>query len=172
MYDTLRPFIIHINHLETLAEVCSILRVEMLDEHVQHNGKLFEDNSSLLNINKLSNCIITSSRFIGGIRNHCQSIAARRSGTACLSSASISSNRHSQLQTVSRRFSISRKIGNDGGSLHTFNHPFKNIPKLFVLFPLQEHSNITSGTNAKTTIRFTCVGNIDRFDYITRGGQH
>lgn len=39
LYDTLRPFIIHINHLETLAEVCSILRVEMLDEHVQHNGK-------------------------------------------------------------------------------------------------------------------------------------
>lgn len=37
LYDTLRPFIIHINHLETLAEVCSILRVEMLDEHVQHN---------------------------------------------------------------------------------------------------------------------------------------
>lgn len=39
LYDTLRPFIIHINHLETLAEICSILRVEMLDEHVQHNRK-------------------------------------------------------------------------------------------------------------------------------------
>jgi len=38
LYDTIRPFIIHINHLETLAEICSILRVEMLDEHVQNNG--------------------------------------------------------------------------------------------------------------------------------------
>lgn len=41
LYDTLRPYIIHINHLETLAEICGILRIEMLDEHVQHHGKLF-----------------------------------------------------------------------------------------------------------------------------------
>lgn len=40
LYDTLRPFIIHIVHLETLAEICGILRIEMLDEHVQHHGKL------------------------------------------------------------------------------------------------------------------------------------
>lgn len=39
LYDQLRPCIIHINHLETLAEICTILRVEMLEEHVQHNGK-------------------------------------------------------------------------------------------------------------------------------------
>lgn len=37
LYDLLRPFIIHINHLETLAEVCCILRIEMLEEHVQNN---------------------------------------------------------------------------------------------------------------------------------------
>ncbi|XP_062521592.1 conserved oligomeric Golgi complex subunit 3-like isoform X2 [Corticium candelabrum] len=35
LYDVLRPHIIHIHHLETLAELCSILKVEMLEDHVQ-----------------------------------------------------------------------------------------------------------------------------------------
>lgn len=42
LYEQLRPCIIHINHLETLAEICSIMRVEMLEEHVQHNGEALE----------------------------------------------------------------------------------------------------------------------------------
>ncbi|XP_030837446.1 conserved oligomeric Golgi complex subunit 3 [Strongylocentrotus purpuratus] len=37
LYDVLRPLIIHINHLETLAELCSILKTEMLQDHVQAN---------------------------------------------------------------------------------------------------------------------------------------
>ena len=40
LYDVFRPLIIHINHLETLAELCSILKIEMLEEHVQNNRKI------------------------------------------------------------------------------------------------------------------------------------
>lgn len=40
--DHLLSCVININHLETLAEICSILRVEMLEEHVQHNRELFK----------------------------------------------------------------------------------------------------------------------------------
>lgn len=43
LYDVLRPLIIHIIHLETLSELCSILKNEMLEDHVQNNSmwKLF-----------------------------------------------------------------------------------------------------------------------------------
>ncbi|XP_076804078.1 conserved oligomeric Golgi complex subunit 3-like [Clavelina lepadiformis] len=37
LYDLLRPLIIHVYHLETLAELCSILKMEMIDDHVQNN---------------------------------------------------------------------------------------------------------------------------------------
>ncbi|XP_041353506.1 conserved oligomeric Golgi complex subunit 3-like isoform X2 [Gigantopelta aegis] len=39
LYDVFRPFIIHVNHLETLAELCSILKIEMMEEHVENNPK-------------------------------------------------------------------------------------------------------------------------------------
>uniref|UniRef100_A0A8C2BKL7 Conserved oligomeric Golgi complex subunit 3 n=1 Tax=Cyprinus carpio TaxID=7962 RepID=A0A8C2BKL7_CYPCA len=37
LYDVLRPRIIHVVHLETLSELCSILKNEMLEDHVQNN---------------------------------------------------------------------------------------------------------------------------------------
>lgn len=39
LYDVLRPLIIHVIHLETLSELCGILKTEMLEDHVHHNGK-------------------------------------------------------------------------------------------------------------------------------------
>ncbi|XP_054719988.1 conserved oligomeric Golgi complex subunit 3-like [Uloborus diversus] len=42
LYDVLRPIIIHINHLETLAELCGILKVEMLEEHMQYGANELE----------------------------------------------------------------------------------------------------------------------------------
>ncbi|RXN00492.1 Conserved oligomeric Golgi complex subunit 3 [Acipenser ruthenus] len=38
LYDVLRPLIIHAIHLETLSELCGILKNEMLDDHVQNNN--------------------------------------------------------------------------------------------------------------------------------------
>ncbi|MPC15446.1 Conserved oligomeric Golgi complex subunit 3 [Portunus trituberculatus] len=37
LYDVLRPLIIHIDHLETLSELCNILRRGMIEEHLQNN---------------------------------------------------------------------------------------------------------------------------------------
>lgn len=49
LYDTLRPFVIHINHLETLAEICSILRIEMMEEHVQNDPEVLEAFGRIVN---------------------------------------------------------------------------------------------------------------------------
>lgn len=49
LYDILRPCIIHINHLETLAEICSILRIEMLEEHVQNDPENLEAFGKIIN---------------------------------------------------------------------------------------------------------------------------
>ncbi|XP_075447231.1 conserved oligomeric Golgi complex subunit 3 isoform X1 [Ascaphus truei] len=38
LYDVLRPLIIHVVHLETLSELCGILKNEMLEDHVQNNA--------------------------------------------------------------------------------------------------------------------------------------
>ncbi|KAL9965707.1 hypothetical protein ACROYT_G029547 [Oculina patagonica] len=39
LYDSLRPVIIHMNHMETLTELCTILKVEMIEDHVQQKGE-------------------------------------------------------------------------------------------------------------------------------------
>ncbi len=44
IYDTLRPLLIKIQHLETLSEMCSILRIEMLQEQANNNRNKFLDH--------------------------------------------------------------------------------------------------------------------------------
>ncbi len=38
LYDTLRPLVIHLHHLETLSELTGILRSEMLGHHCAGAG--------------------------------------------------------------------------------------------------------------------------------------
>lgn len=44
LYDVLRPLIIHVVHLETLSELCGILKNEMLEDHVHNNGTRISTN--------------------------------------------------------------------------------------------------------------------------------
>jgi hypothetical protein len=41
LYDRLRPIIIHAVHIETLAELCSILKTEILLENVKTKSKYY-----------------------------------------------------------------------------------------------------------------------------------
>ncbi|KAK3872541.1 hypothetical protein Pcinc_022385 [Petrolisthes cinctipes] len=49
LYDVLRPLIIHINHLETLSELCNILRRGMIEEHLQNNPTQLAPLTSVVN---------------------------------------------------------------------------------------------------------------------------
>ena len=53
LYDNLRSRIIHVIHLETLAELVTILKVEMIEEHVKNSGKerrKIEEMSELIDL--------------------------------------------------------------------------------------------------------------------------
>lgn len=40
LYDMLRPLVIHMKHFETLVELCTILRIEILQDYVYEDGTL------------------------------------------------------------------------------------------------------------------------------------
>lgn len=39
LYDMLRPLVIHMKHFETLVELCTILRIEILQNYVSDEGE-------------------------------------------------------------------------------------------------------------------------------------
>ncbi|KAG7171455.1 conserved oligomeric Golgi complex subunit 3-like [Homarus americanus] len=49
LYDVLRPHIIHVDHLETLSELCNILRRGMIEEHLQNNPTQLAPLTSVVN---------------------------------------------------------------------------------------------------------------------------
>ncbi|XP_045594085.1 conserved oligomeric Golgi complex subunit 3 isoform X2 [Procambarus clarkii] len=49
LYDVLRPIIIHVDHLETLSELCNILRRGMIEEHLQNNPTQLAPLTSVVN---------------------------------------------------------------------------------------------------------------------------
>ncbi|XP_063599673.1 conserved oligomeric Golgi complex subunit 3-like [Penaeus indicus] len=49
LYDVLRPLIIHIDHLETLSELCNILQRGMIEEHLQNNPTQLAPLTSVVN---------------------------------------------------------------------------------------------------------------------------
>ena len=49
LYDALRPLIIHIVHLETLSELCNILRRGMIEEHIQNNPSQLASLTAVVN---------------------------------------------------------------------------------------------------------------------------
>jgi len=38
LYDMLRPLVIHMKHFETLVELCTVLRIEILQDYVYEDG--------------------------------------------------------------------------------------------------------------------------------------
>jgi hypothetical protein len=49
LYDTLRPLVIHLHHLETLSELTGILRSEMLGHHCANNPSQLASFEAVIN---------------------------------------------------------------------------------------------------------------------------
>lgn len=48
LYDSLRPVIIHMNHMETLTELCTILKVHFLIQVIVRPCRRFSTNGSIV----------------------------------------------------------------------------------------------------------------------------
>ena len=108
LYDNLRTRIIHVIHLETLAELVTILKVEMIEEHVKNSGR-----KSRSSFHWPSRC--SRSERIVHIRSSVYTNVRRRAGTSRLSNSSLHPYGDPWLQTIARWHCLSREARDDAG---------------------------------------------------------
>ena len=127
LYDTLRPVVIHLEHLESLSEICYILKNELIDENILNQSELFSFYSS-----EFDSIIKLDSPRIGAIHQMYGTPSPRHTGETGLQIQYLHTDKYNWLHSQCRRPGLSRKIGNDEG-MFSLSMPFFHTCLLLTL---------------------------------------